>query len=430
MSEFTLQNALVITGNGNDAAVGDISVADGKITAIGPGLKSHGETIDCAGAWLGPGFVDIHTHLREPGQEWKEDIATGSRAAAAGGYTAVVAMPNTDPAIDSAEVARYVATRGSEVGLVEVAPSGCLTAQRAGRELAQLEELCAVGVRLFTDDGDTVADAGLLRRAMEFLATRDCVVVEHCIDPGLGAGGQLHEGFVSQQLGMPGVPSAAEEIVIARDLALVRMTGVRYHAQHVSTAGAVELIAAAKAEGLPVTGEATPHHLMFDESYAAGADPVYKMMPPLRTAADVEAVRQGLRSGVLDIVATDHAPHADHEKKRPWAEAPFGVIGLEWAAAVVNTVVDLPAEDFFKVMATLPAHIAGFSSQGRLEVGTEANLVVFDPEAPTPVSGTLSRSSNSPYLGCEMRGSVVHTVYRGRFTVRNGRLVESSGGTT
>ncbi len=427
MSDFTLQNAVVVTGIGDDAAVGDVAVVDGQIAAIGPGIAVRGEAVDCGGAWLGPGFVDIHTHLREPGQEWKEDIETGSRAAAAGGYTAVVAMPNTDPAIDSAEIASYVAARGAEVGLVEVVPSGCITAQRAGRELADLEGLCAVGVRLFTDDGDTVADAGLLRRAMAFLAERDCVVVEHCIDPGLGAGGQLHEGEVSDRLGLPGVPSAAEEIVIARDLALVRLTGVRYHAQHVSTAGAVELIARAKEEGLPVTGEATPHHLLFDHSFAAGADPVYKMMPPLRSEEDVEAVRQGLRGGVLDIVATDHAPHADHEKDRPWPEAPFGVTGLEWAAAVVNTAVALPAEDLFKVMSTVPAHIAGFEHQGRLEVGAPANIVVFDPASPTPVAETASRSSNSPYLGRELRGAVTHTVYRGSFTVRAGRAVAGSG---
>ena len=427
MSEFTLQNALVITGDGSDAAVGDVVVSDGTIAAIGPALEPHGISVDCAGAWLGPGFVDIHTHLREPGQEWKEDIASGSRAAAAGGYTAVVAMPNTDPAIDSAQTARYVARRGSEVGLVEVVPSGCITAGRAGHELAALDELCAAGVKLFTDDGDTVADAGLLRRAMDFLAERDCVLVEHCIDPGLGAGGQLHEGDVSAQLGMTGVPSEAEEIIIARDLALVRMTGARYHAQHVSTAGAVALIAAAKAEGLPVTGEATPHHLMFDDSYAADADPVFKMMPPLRSREDVAAVRQGIRSGVLDIVATDHAPHAPHEKSRPWAEAPFGVTGLEWAAAVVNTVLDLPPEDFFKVMSTGPAHIAGLSGQGSLEPGGPANLVVFEPGATTPVSKSVSRSSNSPYLGRSLQGAVIHTVFRGRFTVKDGQPLEPPG---
>ncbi len=427
MNEFTLQNAVVIDGNGSDRGLRDIVVADGKIVEIGQGLEVRGEAIDCNGAWVGPGFVDMHTHLREPGQEWKEDITTGSQAAAAGGYTAVVAMPNTEPAIDSGHVARFVADRGRQVGLVDVVPSGCITAGRAGAKLAHLDELCDAGVTMFTDDGDTVADAGLLRRAMEYLAERDGVVVQHCVDAGLAAGGQVHEGAVSSRLGMPGVPSEAEEIVIARDLALVRLTGVRYHAQHVSTAGAVALIAAAKEEGLPVTAEVTPHHLYFDHSYVEQTDPMYKMMPPLRAVSDVEAVRQGLRSGVIDVVATDHAPHADHEKDHAWEEAPFGVIGLEWAAAVVNTVMELPPEDLFKVMATVPAHIAGIAGQGSLEVGAVANLVVFDPTAKTDTNLTVSRSSNAPYLGLDLRGTVVHTVYRGRFTVRDGALIESVG---
>ena len=427
MSEFTFQNAIVVDGSGQDGTVRDVVVADGEIADIGSGLDVRGEAIDCAGAWLGPGFVDIHTHLREPGQEWKEDIATGSRAAAAGGYTAVVAMPNTEPAIDAGHLARYVADRGRQVGLVDVIPSGCITAGRSGTKLAHLDELCDAGVRLFTDDGDTVADAGLLRRAMDYVAERGGVIVQHCVDAGLAAGGQMHEGTVSSRLGMAGVPSEAEEIVIARDLALVRLTGVRYHAQHVSTAGAVELIAAAKAEGLPVTAEVTPHHLFFDHSRVEEMNPLYKMMPPLRAPEDVAAVRQGLRSGVIDVVATDHAPHADHEKDHAWEEAPFGVIGLEWAAAVVNTVMDLPAEDLFKVMASVPAHIAGIDGQGSIEVGRPANLVVFDPSAATPTNASASRSSNAPYLGLDLRGAVVHTMYGGRFTVRDASLVDSVG---
>lgn len=427
MSEFTLQNAVVVGPDGALAGRNDIAVSDGIVVEIGQDIGVRGEAIDCAGAWIGPGFVDIHTHLREPGQEWKEDIGSGSRAAAAGGYTAVVAMPNTEPATDSGHLARYVADRGREVGLVEVIPSGCITAERSGTRLAHLDELWGAGVTMFTDDGDSVADAGLLRRAMEYLAERGGVVAQHCIDAGLAAGGQVHEGAVSSRLGMPGVPREAEEIVIARDLSLVRLTGVRYHVQHLSTAGGVELIAGAKEEGLAVTAEVTPHHLYFDHSYVEQMDPLYKMMPPLRAESDLAAVREGLRTGVIDAVATDHAPHADHEKDHPWEDAPFGVTGLEWAAAVVNTVVDLAPERFFAVMSTQPAEIAGLSGQGRLEVGAAANLVVFDAAGDASTDGTQSRSSNSPYLGLNLRGAVVHTVYRGEFTVRNGSLVDKAG---
>ena len=427
MSDFTLQNAVVVADGAILPGLQDVAVVDGKVAEIGTKIEVRGEAIDCAGAWVGPGFVDMHTHLREPGQEWKEDITTGSRTAAMGGYTAIVAMPNTEPAIDSGHLARYVADRGRQVGLVEVVPSGCITAGREGTKLAHLDELCAAGVTVFTDDGDTVSDAGLLRRAMDYLAERNGLVVQHCIDAGLASGGEMHEGEVSSRLGMPGVPSEAEEIVIARDLALVRLTGARYHVQHISTAGAVALIAAAKEEGLPVTAEVTPHHLYFDHSYVEGANPLYKMMPPLRSRSDVDAVREGLRSGVIDVVATDHAPHADHEKDHPWEDSPFGVIGLEWAAGVVNTILGFTAEELFKVMATAPAEIAGLDRQGALGVGRPANLVVFDPGAKTNTETTVSRSSNAPYFGLDLTGGVVHTVYEGRFTVRDGAVVEHAG---
>lgn len=427
MSEFTLQNAIVVTPQGVLEGRNDIAVEDGFVIEIGNGLEAKGEAIDCDGAWVGPGFVDVHTHLREPGQEWKEDIESGSRAAAAGGYTAVVAMPNTDPPTDAGHLARYVADRGREVGLVEVIPSGCITAGRGGGKLAHLDDLCNAGVTMFTDDGDSVADAGLLRRAMEYLAERGGVVAQHCVDSGLAAGGEVHEGEVSSRLGMPGVPREAEELVIARDISLVRLTGVRYHVQHLTTAGGVELIAAAKAEGLPVTAEVTPHHLFFDHAYVEETNPRYKMMPPLREHSDLDAVRAGLRSGVIDAVATDHAPHADHEKDHPWEDAPFGVTGLEWAAAVVNTVVPLAPADFFGVMSVRPAEIAGVSGQGRLEGGHPANLVVFDPTGPANTNGTLSRSSNSPYLGLDLKGAVLHTIFRGDFTVRGGAPTELTG---
>lgn len=420
MSEFTLQNAVVVGPDGALEGRNDVAVVNGIVAGIGQELEVRGEAVDCDGAWVGPGFVDLHAHLREPGQEWKEDIETGSQAAAAGGYTAVVAMPNTDPATDSGHLARYVADRGEEVGLVQVTPSGCITAGRAGEKLAHLDDLWSAGVRVFTDDGDSVADAGLLRRAMDYLAERGGVVAQHCIDSGLAAAGQVHEGAVSSRLGMTGIPREAEEIVIARDLSLVRLTGARYHVQHLSTAGGVEMVAAAKAEGLPVTSEVTPHHLYFDDTFVEESNPLYKMMPPVRELSDLDALREGLRLGVVDVVATDHAPHADHETDHPWEDSPFGVTGLEWAAAVVNSVAGLSPGEFFNVMSTGPASIAGIDGQGTLAEGGPANLVVFDPEGAAETSRTRSRSSNSPYLGLELLGAVRHTIYRGRFTTRNG----------
>ncbi len=419
MSEVLIKGGTVLTAGGVTAA--DVLVAEGVVVEVGPDLIVEAATeIDARDCWVGPGLVDVHTHLREPGQEHKEDIASGSRAAAAGGYTAVVAMPNTDPAVDSGHVARFVVERGERAGLVEVAAAGCLSLDREGRKLAHLDELWDAGVRVFTDDGDTVADAGLLRRAMEYIAELGGVVAQHAIDPGLASGGHMHEGAVSARLGVQGIPALAEEVVLARDLALVRLTGVSYHAQHLSTAGAVELIAAAKEEGLPVTAEATPHHLAFDEVVVARdvADPTYKMMPPLRSAVDVAAVRVALETGIIDVVATDHAPHAPHEKDVAFEEAPFGVTGLEWAAAVVNTVVELDMARFFERMATRPAEIAGLTATqgGPVAPGRIANLLVFDPASEWTAAGTYSRSVNSPYLGRQWRGAVRTTIHDGVVT--------------
>lgn len=427
-SDVVLRNGSAVTAGGVIANA-DVHITDGRIAAIGVGLDVDAVEIDCSGAWVGPGFVDIHTHLREPGQEWKEDIASGSHAAAAGGYTAVVAMPNTAPAIDAGHLALLVAHRGMTVGLVDVIPSGCITMGRSGEKLSHLDELWDAGVRMFTDDGDTVGDAGLLRRAMEYLAQRDGVIAQHCIDPGLARGGQMHEGEISARLGMAGIPAEAEETIIARDLALVRLTGARYHVQHLSTAGAVDLVAAAKAEGLPVTAEVTPHHLLFDHRRVEATDPVFKMMPPLRTPRDVDALRRALQARIIDAVATDHAPHAAHEKDVPWEEAPFGVTGLEWAAAVTNTVAGLSAADFFDAMSTAPARIAGLHDHGGLAVGSPANVVVFDPDRPAQTTMSYSKSPNSPYLGADLdlRGSVRLTIYRGTITCRNGQVADLVG---
>ena len=402
--------------------VADIRIHDGRIAEMGVDLPGDSETpeFDCRGHWVGPGLVDIHTHLREPGHEHKEDIASGSAAAAAGGYTAVVAMPNTLPPIDSAVVARLVAERGRAAGLVDVHPAGALTVGRAGAAVADYGDMWEAGVRIFTDDGDTVENEALLREAMVRLRTLGGVVAQHAIDPRHAVDRHMHEGDISAGLGLEGIPSSAESSIVARDLDLVRATGVAYHAQHVSTSLTVELIAAAKAEGLDVTAEVTPHHLAFDESYLDSADPNFKMMPPLRTTSDRDALRAGVIDGTIDAVATDHAPHAPQEKAGGFLVAPFGVVGLADAASVTNTVLSLDPRQFFERMSVAPARIAGIGEHGRWpEPGGAANLIVFDPTQERRSTTTHSRSQNSPFLGRVWRGHVRCTVMRGRVSYRS-----------
>ncbi len=421
MNEILLTRGKLVTADGPIES--DLLVKEGTVTAIGTGLETPGETIDCTGSLIGPGLVDIHVHFREPGQEWKEDVGSGSAAAAAGGFTAVVTMPNTDPAIDAGHLARYVRDRGREEGLVDVFPAGAITKGREGKKLAHLDELWAAGVRIFSDDGDSVEDAGLLRRAMEYLAEIGGIVAQHPEDRGLTGGGHMHEGSVSSRLGMTGLPAIGEETVVARDLALVRLTGARYHVQHVSTVGTIELIRRAKAEGLPVTAEATPHHLMLDHSEVERMNPDVKMYPPLRRLLDVQAVQEALVDGTIDVVATDHAPHAAHEKDVPFEEAPRGIIGLETAAAVVNTAVGLDSVQLFRRMSVSPARIAGLENHGGwIEVGSRANLVVFDAEAEWTPEWFNSRAENSPFVGRTLRGKIMATIYDGRLTYRDGKV--------
>lgn len=416
MAEHLIAGGLVLSAGGPLAT--DVLIRDGVITELGNDLEAPAaQRLDASGCWVGPGFVDLHVHFREPGQTHKEDIATGSAAAVAGGYTAVVAMPNTDPAIDRVAVARYVEGRGREVGLLDVRAAGCLTIGRAGRQLAPLESLWGAGVRVFSDDGDTVEDVSLMRRAMQILAPLGAVISEHAIDPALARGGHMHDGAVAARLGIGGIPEQAEVEIVARDLDLVRETRARYHLQHASTAAAVGLVQAAKAEGLPVSAEVTPHHLAFTEDDLESLDTSFKMMPPLRTAADADALRTALKDGVIDVVATDHAPHTPEEKSRTFGETPNGVIGLEWAAAVVNTVAPMGLEAFFDRMSIAPARIGQIAGQGhRVAPGNPANLVVFDPEADILPTTTRSRSHNAPYLGRAWRGRVRYTIYDGRLS--------------
>jgi dihydroorotase len=414
MNDIVIAKGSVLTVDGIESV--NVGITDGKVTEIGKNLEGD-SVIDASGSWVGPSFVDVHTHLREPGFEWKETIATGTQAAAAGGYGAVVAMPNTDPVTDNAQIAMFVAQRGAQAGFTDVMPAGAITMGRAGDKMSHIDEMWSAGVRMFTDDGDSVGDAAVLRLAMEYIANLGGVVAQHAVDADLSRHGFMHEGSVSSLLGMAGIPAEAEEIVIARDLALVRLTDVRYHVQHVATRRGVELVAQAKDDGLPVTAEVTPHHLMFDDTFVASMDPDYKMMPPLRSASDREALRAGLVSGVIDVVATDHAPHAPREQEVPFEHAPNGVIGLEWAAAVAHEIIGGDQLRFFAAMSQSPAQIAGAAGHGEaLAVGLDANIVVFNPTTEWTATTTRSMARNAPYLGATLQGRVLSTILRGDVT--------------
>jgi dihydroorotase len=417
MSSLLLRGGSVLTPAGQRQA--DVLVVDGVVEAVGAGVAAA-DVIECEGAWVGPGFVDLHTHLREPGQEHKETIESGSTAAAAGGYTAVLAMPNTAPAIDTRERAEWVLARGRDVGLVEVGVAGAVTRDRAGRELADLDGMLEAGIRWFSDDGDSVATAGLLRTALMRVADHGGVVSEHAEDASLTVDAVMHEGEVSALLGLRGMPAVAETLIIARDVELAEETGGAVHIQHLSTAGSVALVRAAKHRGLRVTAEATPHHLTFDHTELKARDPRFKMKPPLRSGEDVAALRAAVRDGTVDIIATDHAPHSAEETIGAGFEmGAFGVIGLETSAAAVNSVLGFGAATLFARMSLTPARLGGFADQGRLiEPGITANLTVFDPHAEWVPSEFRSRSQNSPFIGRPLRGRVRATIFRGSVTFR------------
>ncbi len=350
---------------------------------------------------------------------------SGARSAAVGGYTAVVAMPNTDPAIDSAAVVRHVLGLGA-MAVCDVRVAGAITVGRAGERLAPLAEMAALGVRLFTDDGSGVQDARLMRRALEYASDLGVVLAQHCEDDALAAGGHMHEGEWSSRLGIPGAPAEAEEVMVARDLALARLTSARIHFLHLSTAGSLSLVGAAKSEGLPVSGEVAPHHFTLTDADVAGYDTRFKVNPPLRPRSDVEAVKEGLRSGVVDAIATDHAPHALEAKEVPFAEAPPGMLGLETALALALTELDLALDRILALMSWQPARIAGLTGEhgGPVTEGGPANLCVIDPEARWVVEPTrmASLSRNTPYGGRKVTGRVRHTVLRGEPVVIDGEL--------
>jgi dihydroorotase len=379
-----------------------------------------------------PGLVDLHTHLREPGREDAETVATGSAAAALGGYTAVFAMPNTDPAADTAGVVEQVWRLGRERGLVDVQPIGAVTVGRAGTHLAELGAMAdsAARVRVFSDDGACVADPVLMRRALEYVRAFDGVIAQHAEEPRLTVDAQMNEGVVSAELGLTGWPAAAEEAIIARDVLLTGHVGSRLHICHVSTQGSVEILRWAKSKGWQVTAEVTPHHLLLTDESARSYDPVFKVNPPLRTDADVLALREGLADGTIDCVATDHAPHSAEDKESEWGAASPGMLGLETALSVViSTMFESGALDWRGIadrMSVAPARIGGLARHGRpIEIGEPANLVLIEPGARWTVSaaGLASKSRNTPFAGHTLPGRVVATVLHGALTARDGRLV-------
>ncbi len=400
----------------------DVLIAEGRIASVEDGIEPPrgAVVLDAEGCVVAPGLVDLHTHLREPGREESETIATGTRAASAGGFTAVVAMPNTDPALDSAEAVRNVFDL-ARTATAEVAVAGAITVGREGERLAPMAELTALGVRIFTDDGSGVQSAGLMRRAFEYARGLGVTLAQHCEDGTLAAGGAMHEGAWSSRLGLPGMPAAAEEVMVARDIALARTTGGRIHFLHLSTGASIQLVRQAKAEGLWVTAEAAPHHFSLTDACTAGYDPVFRVNPPLRPSADVEAVKVGLADGTIDAIATDHAPHAPELKDLPFDQAPPGMLGLETALALAISELGLPLARVLALLCWQPAVIAGLDPAhggdqgGPVVPGAAANLCVIDPAATWTVDPTAlaSRSRNTPYAGRTLTGRVRHTVFRG-----------------
>ena len=423
-----MSKSIVIKGgtviNRNSQEIVDVKIENDFVTEVGKNLKGDIQ-LDASGCIVSSGFVDLHAHLREPGKEEAETIETGSRAGALGGYTALVAMPNTDPPQDSVAVIDFVREQGKRAGLVDVVPSGCITLGRQGESLAPMAELANAGVTLFTDDGSGVQDAALMRRALEYAKGLGITLAQHCEVAELTKGAVMNECSCCTDLGLPGWPAIAEELMVFRDIELVRITGASMHFLHLSTMRSVDLVRAAKRDGLPITAEVTPHHLSLTQELLASYNPVFKVNPPLRSIEDIQALKAGLLDGTIDAIATDHAPHPRRDKEMSLDLAPPGMLGLETALGVVLAEGGCEIRDVVALMSWNPAKIARIDAEHGRDVvaGVKANLCVFDPQLTWSVDPErlASKSINTPYVGRTLRGRVRHTIFKGTTTVIDGQ---------
>ena len=405
---------------GRFVGIGDVLIQDGKIAAVGPNLSPLADSriVQAEGKLVLPGFVDVHVHFREPGFEYKETIQSGSAAAVAGGFTTVCCMPNTSPINDNQAVTEFILERSRAAGLANVLPIGAITKKSEGKELAEIGELRRSGCVAISDDGKPVMNSLVMRRAMEYALAFDLTVVDHCEDLHLAEGGCMNEGLISTELGLPGIPSAAEDVMVARNLSLSELTGARLHLAHISTEGSVRMVREAKARGILVTAEACPHHFVLTEEVVRGYNTFAKMNPPLRTWADVQAIKEGLRDGTIDVIATDHAPHATQEKQQDFTEAPFGIVGLETALSLTLGLVEegvLSLEQAVQKLTSAPAAAFGLK-KGTLAVGADADVTIADQRAEWEVdpSKFRSKSRNTPFAGWKVKGRVEMTIVSGR----------------
>lgn len=419
MSRILIKGGHIVDPSTGQDGPGDLYIVDGRLAPVPSGTLGADQTIDARGLAVVPGLIDIHVHFREPGHEESETIASGAMAAVAGGFTSVACMPNTQPALDNEAAAEYVFLQAERAGAANVYPIGAVTKGRAGQELAELGQLAREGAVAFSDDGAPVMNAEVMRRALQYSAMFDKPIIDHCEDCHLSCGGVMNEGVVSTTLGLPGWPKVAEDVMVARDIMLAQETGGHIHIAHISTARATELVREGKARGVRVTAEVTPHHLLLTDELVRSFDPVYRMNPPLRTQADVDACREGLRDGTIDCIASDHAPHAPETKARPFTEAPFGVIGLESTVPVVITTLlksgFMTLPDLVDRMACAPARILGLN-KGTLALGADADvtLIDLDREFVLDASTFYSKSRNCPFAGQTWFGKVVTTIVGGK----------------